>query len=489
MAVRNKKKKALTSDDVAARSLRVIAGDRPDEKLTKEQRITRAASDFRWFCRYYLKDYFFADPAEFHTEMSHLVDTQLRVCVAAPREHAKSTILFAKVIQQIVCRKRRFLVLLRDSDQTAKQVVDDIRQELESNNRLVEDFGDLVGGRKWTEAEFITKTDVKVLGRGRGAKLRGLRFRQWRPDMIVADDIEDDEAVESKTQRDKLDRWWNRVVSNVLAPDGALFFIGTILHHDALIKRMLNRTEVYVTRIWTAIKADGKSLWPSRWPLERLTAKRLEIGARAFATEFMNDPANEDDQMFAPSWFRRFDDDQVAGKMTTMAAIDPAIGLKRKNDDTGLCVAAEREGNYFVLKMRLAKLKFAQQIELVLATCREYPISKFGVETVAYQDALRQGVEEASRQAGLQVPLKPVEDISSDKLVRIGRLAPLVEQGRLWFPSPKSSYWTPDVEKCIEQFEALGVSANSHDDGPDVVERVMTLLRKTGGMRTKASLA
>lgn len=480
-----------TAADMGARTERMLKGARPGDRLTKDERVARGRTDFQWWCRYYLSDYFLSEPAGFHRELSELIDTQARVVCAAPREHAKSTVVtFAKVLHAIVYRLRHFIIIIRDSYDVAKLSVDDLRQELEGNEKLLEDFGDLIGNRKWTEAEFITANDVKVLGRGQGNKIRGLRYKQYRPDLVIVDDLEDDETVDSKTQREKLDRWLRRAVLGSIGPDGAFFMIGTVLHHDSVLMRFLRQTDVFVTRLWKAVKTDGKPLWPSRWPLSRLAAKKAEIGARNFATEFMNDPANEEDQIFDLANFKRFNDDDLRGlRLNIVAALDPAIGLKQKNDNTALAVAGEREGNYYFLKIRIKKLKIQQQVDLAVATCREWPsIQKFGFETVAYQDALRQLVLEASRRANLQIPAVPVDDISSDKLRRISRLAPLVEQGRLYFPSPESSYWSPDVELCLEEFEALGVSSNSHDDGPDAVERAVSLLRGKSTSRIQARL-
>lgn len=469
----------LGAADLGSRAERLLRGRRTGDRMTREERLERGRRDFQWFCRYYLADYFFSEPAPFHAELSDLIDTQPRVIAAAPREHAKSTVVsFAKPLQAICYKLAHFIVLFRESYDVAKLAVDDIRQELEANDRILEDFGDLIGKRKWTEAEFITSNGVKVLGRGRGSPARGLRFKQYRPDLVIVDDIEDDESTDSRQQRDKLDRWLRRVVLNVLGPDGRFFMVGTVLHHDSLLMRLLKQTDVFTTRLWKAIQDDGKPLWPARWPLRRLEAKRAEIGARNFATEFLNDPANEEEQIFSPNGWRYFRDADLDGvKLDLVAAIDPAIGLKQKNDETAVAVVGERNGCYYVLRMIQKKLKIQAQVELILAVCREFPLLKFGFETVAYQDALKQLVEEASARANLQVPAVAVDDISSDKIRRISRLAPLVEQGRLLFPSPESSYWTPDVQKCLDQFEALGVSANAHDDGPDAVERAVTLLR------------
>jgi predicted phage terminase large subunit-like protein len=485
------RKPALAPADLAARTERLLKGARPGDRLTKEERIECGRTDFQWFCRYYLADYFLSEPASFHKELSDLVDTEKRVVVAAPREHAKSTVVsFAKPLQAICYQLAHFIVLFRDSADVAKLSVDDIRQELESNQRILEDFGDLIGKRKWTEAEFITSNGVKVLGRGRGSPARGLRFKQFRPDLVIVDDIEDDESVDSRTQRDKLERWLKRVVLNIIGPDGRFFMVGTVLHHDSLLMRLMKQADVFTTRLWKAIQDNGKPLWPARWPLARLEQKRLEIGARNFATEFMNDPANEEEQIFSPNNWRYFTDDDVAGlKFDMVGAIDPAIGLKQKNDDTAIGVVGERDGYYYVLRVVIKKLKIQQQIALVLSTCREFPnLLKFGFETIAYQDALKQLVEEESAKANLQVPAVPVDDISSDKLRRISRLAPLAEQGRILFPHPSSSYWSPDVQKCLDEFEALGVSMNAHDDGPDMVERAISLLRGKQNRKIKARL-
>jgi predicted phage terminase large subunit-like protein len=459
--------------------------------MTREQRVARGKADFQWFCRYYLADYFPSEAAAFHRELSELVDTQERVVCAAPREHAKSTVVsFAKVIHSICYQLAHFVVIFRDSDDVAQQNTNDIRQELESNERLIEDFGSLYNKRKWAEGEFVTRTQIKVIARGRGSSARGLRYKQWRPDLVIVDDIEDDEGVESRQQRDKLERWFNRVVLNIIGPGGRMFMVGTVLHHDSLLSRLLKRTDVFVTRIWRAIQDNGKPLWPARWPLSRLEAKRKEIGARAFATEFMNDAANEEEQIFAPGAVKYFRDADIEGlELDQVAAIDPAIGQKAKNDDTAVAVVGGHGGNYYLLRMVIRKLKIQNQVELVTATCREWPhVRKFGFETIAYQDALKQLVEEESARSNLQIPAVAVEDISSDKLKRISRLAPLWEQGRIWFPSASSSYWTADVQKCLDQFEALGCSSNSHDDGPDAVERAIALLRGKSNRKGRVSL-
>lgn len=481
-------KPKLTPAAVGQRAEQLLAGAKDGARLTREQRMERARHDHAFFCEYYLADYFTRPGAAFHGELFDLVIHAEKALVSAPREHAKSTIMsFAAPLHAVCFDLAKFIVIIRDTEGVARQAVDDLRQELESNDRITEDFGQLFDKRKWTEAEFVTAKGTKVVGRGRGSSMRGLRNRQHRPDLIILDDIEDDESVNSREQREKGDNWLRRVVMN-LGRYARIVWVGTPLHSDALLCRWMKRTDVFRVRRYKAITDEGKPLWPALWTLEALEKKKAEIGTRAFSSEFMDSPVNEEDQIFLAEQFPRFTDDDLAGvRLDVVAAIDPAIGLKAKNDDTAVVVMGWANGRYYLLRARLKKLKLSQQIELVTATYREFPrIQKFGFETIAYQAGLKQLVDEESVRCGLQVPAVAVDDISSDKVKRISRLQPLAQQRLILVPHVSSAYWSPDVERVLEQFADLGVSTNAHDDGPDAVERAMSLLRgRTGGGRRR----
>ena len=45
--------------------------------------------------------------------------------------------------------------------------------------------------------DFVTLNDVRLKARGRGQRLRGLKHKQRRPDLIILDDIENDQQARS----------------------------------------------------------------------------------------------------------------------------------------------------------------------------------------------------------------------------------------------------------------------------------------------------
>lgn len=174
------------------------------------------AIDMEFFGRAYFPHYFSRPSPEFHRELDNIWQqgvlkgeyptTPAKVkkisrmngtkrVVAAPRGHAKSTSLtFKGSIHAIVYEYKHYPIIISDSSEQAEGFLDNIRVEFEENEALKEDFGSLVG-KVWRSNVLITSTNIKVEAIGSGKKIRGRKHRNWRPDLLVLDDIENDENV------------------------------------------------------------------------------------------------------------------------------------------------------------------------------------------------------------------------------------------------------------------------------------------------------
>jgi len=91
---------------------------------------------------------------------------------------------------------------------------------------------------------YIYNVDLKRMiffkGRGAGQKMRGTRIAGKRPNIILLDDIENDENVESKESRQKLNNWFfNAVIPAVNPNNYEIDFIGTPIHQDSLLLNLL----------------------------------------------------------------------------------------------------------------------------------------------------------------------------------------------------------------------------------------------------------
>lgn len=156
--------------------------------------------------------------------------------------------------------------------------------ELEENEAIREDFGDLVGTKVWRNDVLLTASDIKIEAIGSGKKIRGRKHRNWRPDLFVLDDIENDENVRTPEQRKKLQNWFFKAVSKAGDNYTDIFYIGTLLHYDSLLANILKNPGYKAKKYKAVISwAKRRDLW-DQWEViyNDLENDRRVEDARAF---------------------------------------------------------------------------------------------------------------------------------------------------------------------------------------------------------------
>lgn len=86
--------------------------------------------------------------------------------------------------------------------------------EIETNPRLQQDFGDIVGSSQWGVADFITKTGIRLAARGINEMVKGFNnpLNGVRLDLFKGDDLQKRESARSKPQIKALMDWlWEEV--------------------------------------------------------------------------------------------------------------------------------------------------------------------------------------------------------------------------------------------------------------------------------------
>lgn len=284
----------------------------------------------------HLSTHFLSDPADFHKDLADLADEHDRLVVAAPRGHAKTTVLaLARPLYLAATRREPFTLIVSDTATQAEQRTSDIYAELLENDHLVRTYPHLALPERRDYAEkrvkrstrdFITLGGIRFTSAGAGQSLRGIKDRHQRPTTIIIDDLENDENVRTPEQRQKLWDWFTKSLLNLPGPDGAsIHVIGTILHEKGLLARLLSPEQagVWAQRKYRAIQ-DGHPLWPAAWPLSKLEAKRLEIGSRAFSSEYLNDPVDDASTLWKEAWLNANRVSQAPPLVRVAVAIDPS---------------------------------------------------------------------------------------------------------------------------------------------------------------------
>jgi predicted phage terminase large subunit-like protein len=255
-----------------------------------------------------------------HLEWWRLVCLPRRfVAIAAPRGHAKSTAITHTFVLANVCfRTKRHVLIVSDTESQAGMFLGNIKRELEENEDLREAFG-IKRFIKDSETELIVLfedgTKSRIIARGGAQKIRGTNWLGKRPDLIVCDDLENDEAVLNQDRRDKFLEWFMKTLIPCGSKSATVRVVGTILHEDSLLNGLMpdlledpgiviEPLRIYTTtkQSWLAVLYRAhpdfddfsEILWPEQWSEERLREERQGYTDRGlpegYAQEYLNNP-------------------------------------------------------------------------------------------------------------------------------------------------------------------------------------------------------
>ena len=501
------------------------------------------AIDMEFFGRAYFPHYFSRPSPEFHRELDAIwqqgvlkgrypltaADTKtisrlpgVRRAVAAPRGHAKSTNLtFKGTMHSTLYGYKHYPIIISDSSEQAEGFLDNIRVEFEENTAILEDFGPLAGS-VWRSNVLVTKTNIKIEAIGSGKKIRGRKHRNWRPDLIILDDVENDENVRTPEQRKKLKDWFDKAVSKCGDDYTDIVYIGTLLHYDSLLAKTLAnpayRSIKYKAVIrfsqaddlwqqWESIFTDlanddreadalaffqahkeamlegTQVLWEEKLSYYDLMVMRVSEGEASFNSEEQNEPINPDDCLFMEEWFDYYNEAEVNfgdPAFDFFGFIDPSLGKTKRSDFSAIVTLAKHKGSgyMYVVDADIERRHPDRIIADVLAKERWLRASfghgyrKLGAETNQFQWFLKEELAKASAKAGLYLPIEEVQQ-TSDKVMRVQTLQPDVKNKYIKFNRRH--------KRLLEQLTQFPMGA--HDDGPDALEGARSIAKKVKRFR------
>lgn len=486
--------------------------------------------EFNAFHRYYLE----------HAKKD---GRNLRFAGAAPRGSAKST--FATVIKPIhdICYGlEKFIIIASATEDQASGKVKDIRRELLDNDLLRYIYGDFFRNKKVSETQYVATCQghsTMVMALGAGTEVRGARFGPHRPSKIVCDDVEDSDEVHNQEIREKVERWYFEVISKLGNEETNIEFIGTVLHKDALLVKIL-KNPAYTSQVFKSVLSwadrtdlwdkwsqiynnldsetrliDARTffeenkeemlkgtevLWPDKRDYYKLMTDRVEIGDRAFQKEDQNNPLSDDRAIFKRfHYFREVDEGfeiletKTIVKWETLspafAVVDPATGkskIKTKGDFTCIPIGyKDKKGRLFVYSDWTKRAEPSEFIKVIFTLNDDYEFDRMGVEENLYRnlllDVIRKARDEHAKEKGQPVHVNFYDIINTqNKIDRVSALEPRITNGYILFNTTLS-------EEFKSQMQAFPLGDN--DDCPDALEMLwgMAMNRyKAGGSSADA---
>ena len=304
---------------------------------------------------------------QFHREAwkAYSADDPL-VCLAAPREHAKTTACaFVFILAECLFRISDYVILVGSTEENAAEILSNIIEEVRENDDLREEFGILELERD-SQTDLIVKMEDghrwRVLARGAEQKIRGKMWNGRRPNLLLCDDMEDDEQVENKERRAKFRRWFFRAARQAVSRRGRIRVHGTILHEDSLLSRLM-KNGAWKHLFFKAHKSfDDFSdrLWPEAWSEERLRQRRKEFvedgDSGGYSQEFLNDPQDNADAYLRKGDFIPMSPEDHQRPKMVYAAADFAVSKDDLANRTSFTVGGKCVQNFIhVIDQRVGR--------------------------------------------------------------------------------------------------------------------------------------
>lgn len=440
----------------------------------KKIRINITTESFWYFFHFYFAHYIKYATADFQKEIISILesDPTTSFYIVAFRGSGKSTIVTTAYLLWSILGKqqKKFCVVFGQTRGQAKQYMNNIKAELESNTLLRNDLGPFQeDSDEWGGYSIVFKQrNARITVASSEQSVRGLRHGSHRPDLIICDDVEDMQSAKTKEGRDKTYAWLRGEVIPLGDVHTRLLVVGNLLHEDSLLMRIKseieNRKSVGIFKDYPLITASGDCLWRGKYPTDQdLENEKMKISNEvSWQREYLLNIIPDDGQVIYPEWISYYDHLPERGSNTlifTYIGIDLAISQNTNSDYTAMVTARlviDKNGiqTIYILPDPInRKITFPETIGLCkglhLGEQRNSHQVKLIIEKVAYQEALVQQLQNDG--------VRDVEGVNpqGDKRTRLTITSNMIKGGQVLFPKT-------GCEELIGQLTHFGTE--KHDD-------------------------
>lgn len=466
------------------------------QTILRDRKVRKrlAMESHYWFFHIYLSHYVKYATAPFHKEIFRITedDSILDTVIVSFRGSAKSTIMtLSYPLWAMVGRlQKKCIVVASLTQNQSKTLLYQMKQELETNELFIEDFGPFTDQNDAWRADslVIGQYDARILAISANESIRGIRHGPNRPDLIICDDVEDLNSVKTQEGRDKTFQWFTGELIPMGDKDTKVVVIGNLLHEDSLVMRLreqsFNQYTKREVRLYPLLDGENKIAWPGKYPtFESVHEERAKIGHIAFQREYLLNIIPDNDVVVRPEWIHYYDklpDIHVGSSFRYLAAaVDLAISEKRTADLTAIILAnifgTDKDAVIYILPNLInRRMNFPTTIQTIMQENQRYReqgiTPKWYVEDVAYQKAAIQELHNK----GLRV--EGVKVFGADKRARLLQTTSWLEGKRILFPRQ-------GAETLISQLVGFGVER--HDDLADAFSMLVLQVIKDNPRRMR----
>lgn len=402
--------------------------------VSTDEVIAGLRGDLDFFAAFMLSEvYQFGFPLVFKAiwqwllDWANLVRVFPKLAIGLPRGFGKTTFIKLYVLYCIFFTKKSFIVVISSIKDLAEAILLDVEEMLDVDN-VQSVFG------SWRISVKINRQDLKVFtfrGRdiilraaGAGTSVRGINYRNRRPDVIIFEDIQTREQADSEVESRNLYNWLLGTAMKTKSSFGCMYiFVGNMYPTEHSILKKLKNNKEWISFIAGGILEDGSSLWEELQPIKQLLAEYehdREAGhPEIFQAEVLNDPNASMNNLIDTGKIpdNIFDADEIP--QGSIVIIDPATDKKNANF-TGVGYFEYYDGIPVARELSEEILSPGGTIFKAIEICLRRGCRCVAIESNAYQYSLKYWFDQVCLQRGISgIHAVPIYSGASSKNARI----------------------------------------------------------------------
>lgn len=400
--------------------------------LSPRDAVALGARSLRMYGKLFFPKTFRQDSPGFHDEIgAELYSANRFNAFEVFRGGAKTSLLRVFTAQRISYAISRTIMYISASQGHAVHSVRWMKRQIDYNTPFAQTF-QLKRGGKWTDeiieiAHGIDEVPISMLALGITGQIRGFNIDDYRPDLIIADDILTEENTATQEQRQKIENLFFGALLNSLAPQSEAPFakavlLQTPLHADDVAEKCLRDPQWRGLR-FGCFDESGASRWENRLPTAQLLKdKESAIRRRQYQL-----------------WMREMECQIVAGEDTTfdverlsfwdvlpedmvvVVTIDPASSDSKTADYNVVMAVGFHGADIYVLDYYAERGVMPDAVaNRFFDLVWRFRPRKAAVESIAYQRVLKWYLEQEMYTRRTFIPIDAVQDRrkKSDRIIQ-----------------------------------------------------------------------
>lgn len=448
--------------------------------INKKDRIVLCKNSILLFGLYYFPEFFSHESPQFHYDMCRLLafnGFQYLIEILY-RGSAKTSWAKIKVIHAICYKYKRHIFYGCFESETAESHLYDIAVQLQTNEHLVKDFGQLFyepedaqkKSEKKSVKEFITANGVKVKATSVSKSPRGKLYQNFRPDLVILDDFENNKTKDSDAYTSRTLKFIEELITGASADCNILFLCNRISKSGAVAylegkAKGNNNWRLFEKQLIE----NGEITWPAKFvwtneeakrindlvkdPLERVFSieqMKSDFGTRVFNQEYLNIPVPKEGQLLKEAWIDKHFYSTLPHEskepFLKVMMMDPQSGESANADEYAIVVVGwfRNDPHRYIIECKSGHGTRTQQAAEFINTwivhqrnLKKLSIEKVLTQSAVYQQVLdwRNGVIDnkfvINKESKRDIPITPIDPKGRSKISRLEEHEAAFERGEI----------------------------------------------------------